>query len=164
MADMTDAQLVSYFTEGSMKGYTPPMLYISVADSEAVPYQSKADFANNDRDAVNYQLNLDCKANLLKKVEYDPKFWIASLWVIDKGRLHPGTNIKMMRPVQDSRMINAALARSPDHWVVTFPTVNGMTLNKGATVCNTFLCGRLHRSVRHRNRSSGLQAFIGVPV
>ena len=24
-------------------------------------------------------------------------------------------------------MINAALARSPDHWVVTFPTVNGMT-------------------------------------
>ena len=61
-----------------MKGYTPPMLYISVADSEAASYQSKAYFANNDRDAVNYQLNLDCEANLLKKVEYDPKFWIAS--------------------------------------------------------------------------------------
>ena len=86
---MTDAQLFSYFKEGSMKGYTPPMLYISVADSEAVPYQSKTDFANNDRDAVNYQLNLDCEANLLKKSEIRPKILDCKLMGDRQGQIAP---------------------------------------------------------------------------
>ena len=162
LAEMTDTQLVSYFTEGSMKGYTPPMLYISIADSEAAPYQSKADFANNDRDAVNYELNLQCEANLLTKVKYDPKFWIASLWGIDKGRLHPGTNVKMMRPVQENRMLNAALSRSPDHWVVTFPIVNGMTSKVplyATHFCVADYTGAYGTAI---NRASRLQAFIGV--
>ena len=30
LANMTDPQLLNYFAEGPMKGYTPPMLYISV--------------------------------------------------------------------------------------------------------------------------------------
>ena len=126
LANMTQAELEDYFREGPLKDYEPPELYIEVSKHEGVPYQTKYDFASGNIEEDEYQFNIEIEKGRMERCEYSANAWISSAFTQDKKRLHPGTEYKVKRPLVALQYANAALMRSPDHWVTMFPTVEGM--------------------------------------